>query len=260
MINQETNKLARAILPVIFVIDTSGDMYGQPISIVNNCIENVIKSIGDFATSNCDISPRIGVLQVHSGVRWQQPNGLVDAVKYVFEPLYAGGLRDMGAAMAELDDTLSWEAFLSPASDLCKPIIILVTDEGQPTDQWEEPLKKLNYNNWYQNSMRVGFAIENDANLWIISQIIGNPGAVIHTSDLTAFSILFKRVVLKSIEICSESHVGSEIPSSKEIVLDVIKETGQDYQVTDFGVTIGALEEMNNKKWNKGWSDDWEWV
>ena len=106
VMRQTTNKpdsYARAIIPIIFVLDTSGAMHGQPISVLNNCMQTVIKTIGELAVSNYDVSHQIGILQVHSGAHWIQPDGLVPADKYEFEPLDAGGLRDMGEALSELN-------------------------------------------------------------------------------------------------------------------------------------------------------------
>ena len=64
---KELEPIARPLLPIIFVLDTSGSMEGQPISMLNHTMEEVINILGNFAASNPDALLKIGLLQVHSG-------------------------------------------------------------------------------------------------------------------------------------------------------------------------------------------------
>lgn len=73
---KELEPIARPLLPIIFVLDTSGSMEGQPISMLNHTMEEVINILGNFAASNPDALLKIGLLQVHSGAHWIQPKGL----------------------------------------------------------------------------------------------------------------------------------------------------------------------------------------
>ena len=49
---KELEPIARPLLPIIFVLDTSGSMEGQPISMLNHTMEEVINILGNFAASN----------------------------------------------------------------------------------------------------------------------------------------------------------------------------------------------------------------
>lgn len=161
-------------IPIFFVLDTSGSMDGQPISMLNHAMEEVLNILGNFAASNADALLKIGVLQFSSGAKWMQPKGLEEFGDFVYNPLTAGGLTDMGAALDELDQKLSRRSFLVSTTGRCKPIIIFMTD-GQPTDPWEKALKNISENNkWYQNSIKIGFAVGDQANTSILSQIVGN--------------------------------------------------------------------------------------
>lgn len=219
--------VARPLLPIIFVLDTSGSMDGQPISMLNHCMEEVVNIVGSFAASNPDALVKIGVLQFSSGVRWIQPKGLEELEHFIYSPLSAAGLTDMGAALEELDNKLSRKTFLVSTTGRCKPIIIFMTD-GQPTDPWEEPLKNLKTTNkWYQNSIKIGFAVGDAADVRVLSEIVGNSEAVIQTSDLATFNLLLQKIAIKSVMIGSKSHVAGETPSSTDIVRETLKETGK---------------------------------
>lgn len=239
----EMEPVTRPLLPMFFVLDTSGSMSGQPISMLNHAMEEVIDIVGNFAASNPDALLKIGVLQFSSGAEWIQPKGLEEFEDFIFDPLKAGGLTDMGAALNELNEKLSRKSFLVSTTGYCKPIIIFMTD-GQPTDNWEEALKNINETNkWYkyENSIKIGFAVGDQANIEILSKIVGNSEAVIQTSDLENFSILLQKVAIESAMIGSKSHVTGEAPSGEDIIRVIIDETGKEEDVKtagEKGVTV----------------------
>lgn len=257
----ELEPVARPLLPIFFVLDTSGSMDGQPISMLNHAMEEVLNILGNFAASNADALLKIGVLQFSSGAKWMQPKGLEEFGDFVYNPLTAGGLTDMGAALDELDQKLSRRSFLVSTTGRCKPIIIFMTD-GQPTDPWEKALKNISENNkWYQNSIKIGFAVGDQANTSILSQIVGNSEAVIQTSDLATFNILLQKVAINSAMIGSKSHIAGDNPSGEDIVKGTIEETGQTDAKTagDMGVTVTPpptdTTTSNPDPWG---SDDWD--
>lgn len=255
----ELEPVARPLLPIFFVLDTSGSMEGQPISMLNHAMEEVIEIVGNFADSNPDALLKIGVLQFSSGAKWMQPKGLEEFEDFIYAPLTARGLTDMGAALDELNKKLSRESFLVSTTGRCKPIIIFMTD-GQPTDNWEEALKKINEKNkWYQNSIKIGFAVGDNANTLILSQIVGNSEAVIQTSDLETFNILLQKVAINSAMIGSKSHIEGDTPSAKDIVKGSMEEvTLKDVKTAkEGGVTVkpSTPKQSNLDPWGP---DDWD--
>ena len=257
----ELEPVARPLLPIFFVLDTSGSMTGQPISMLNHAMEEVINILGNFAAANADALLKIGVLQFSSGAKWMQPKGLEEFGDFVYNPLTAGGLTDMAAALDELDQKLSRKSFLVSTTGRCKPIIIFMTD-GQPTDDWEKALKNINENNkWYQNSIKIGFAVGDQANTSILSQIVGNSEAVIQTSDLATFNILLQKVAINSAMIGSKSHIAGDNPSGEDIVKGTIEETGQTDAKTagEMGVTVTTSPTDTTTSDPDPWgSDDWD--
>ena len=257
----ELEPVARPLLPIFFVLDTSGSMTGQPISMLNHAMEEVINILGNFAASNADALLKIGVLQFSSGAKWMQPKGLEEFGDFVYNPLTAGPVADMAAALDQLDQKLSRKSFLVSTTGRCKPIIIFMTD-GQPTDDWEKALKNINENNkWYQNSIKIGFAVGDQANTSILSQIVGNSEAVIQTSDLATFNILLQKVAINSAMIGSKSHIAGDNPSGEDIVKGTIEETGQTDAKTagEMGVTVTPSPTDTTTSDPDPWgSDDWD--
>lgn len=256
----EMEPVARPLLPIIFVLDTSGSMTGQPISMLNHAMEEVINIVGNFAASNADALLKIGVLQFSSGAKWIQPKGLEEFGDFIYNPLSAGGLTDMGAALDELDKKLSRKAFLVSTTGRCKPILIFMTD-GQPTDDWESALKNISENNkWYKNSIKIGFAVGDQANTEVLSRVVGNSEAVIQTSDLETFNILLQKVAINSAMIGSKSHIAGDEPSGKDIVRSTIEETDNtdDAQTADqMGVKVTDQTDDTTDPGPWG-SDDWD--
>lgn len=81
----EMEPVARPLLPIFFVLDTSGSMTGQPISMLNHAMEEVINIVGNFAASNSDALLKIGVLQFSSGAKWIQPKGLEEFGDFIYK-------------------------------------------------------------------------------------------------------------------------------------------------------------------------------
>lgn len=254
--------VARPLLPIFFILDTSGSMIGQPISMLNHAMEEVHNIVGNFAASNSDALLKIGILQFSSGVKWIQPKGLEEFGDFIYNPLAAGGLTDIGAALNELNEKLSRKTFLVSTTGRCKPIIIFMTD-GQPTDNWEAALKNINENNkWYQNAIKIGFAVGDQANTTILSQIVGNSEAVIQVFDLATFDILLQKVAINSAMIGSQSHLAGDVPSGEEIVRATIDETGKAEEAKTAGemgviVTPPAVDPAVPEPDPWG-SDDWD--
>ena len=258
----ELEEIARPLLPVFFVLDTSGSMNGAPISMLNHAMEETLEVVGQFANENADALIKIGILEFNSGAKWAQPKGLEELEDFVYNPLQAGGLTDIGAALDELDDKLSRKKFISSTTGYCAPIIIFMTD-GQPTDNWQQALENIKNNNkWFKFAIKIGFAVGDDARADIISQIVGNSEAVIQTSDLAIFGRLLQQIAIQSVMVGSKSHVSGESSNGGDIVQGVIEETGSKEKVIT-GTDLSNINVTNKIDGEDGgeitWGpDDWE--
>ncbi|CDE22045.1 uncharacterized protein encoded in toxicity protection region of plasmid R478 contains von Willebrand factor (VWF) domain [Acidiphilium sp. CAG:727] len=95
----------------------------------------------------------------------------------------AEGLTSLGAALKSLNEKMSRKEFLgdNPMGYLAPGVIIL--SDGEPTDDWETPLKELRKNNWFKNAIKVAFAVGDDANKDVLAEICGTKEAVVSIDD-----------------------------------------------------------------------------
>lgn len=249
-------KVTRPLLPLLFVLDTSGSMDGQPISVLNHTMEETVHMIEDFARKSADALVKIGVLSFDSGTSWMQPGGLEELGDFVYEPLTAGGLTALGAALRELDEKLSRHAFLTSTTGWCRPIIIFMTD-GRPNDEWEEALRVIENNTWYRNAIKIGFGVGDHAEMSVLSQIVGDSEAVLQTTELEVFGKMLRKVALDSVMIGSKSRLTEDTMTGRSIVKSVLEEEGNSTDIKtgkDMGIYVEPTEPQSN--WGSDvWND-----
>lgn len=213
--------VARKAMTIFYVLDTSGSMGGTPIATLNSAMEETIAALKQQAKSNGDAQLKIAVLEFNSGCKWLNPSGPEDMEDFMWEELSAGGLTDMGAALLELDSKLSRKAFLNSITGSYLPIIIFMTD-GYATDDYSKALAQIRENKWFRRATKIGFAIGDDPDKKMISEVVGNSEAVINTSDLSLFRRLMKYVSVTSSMLVSTSRTTAAEVTGATIVKDMI--------------------------------------
>lgn len=195
----------RPVLPLIFVLDTSGSMVGEKIGILNNALFNTIQSLNLHFTNKIQFSIRLNVLEFNTTANWMYSDHLVPVEEYVFSPMKAGGLTCIGNALGELADKLSTEenGFLKSETGLFAPIIVFATD-GEPDDVWESSNELLHENGWYKNSIRVGFGLGPEVHLPSLARIIGMNNTIITITELNEknlylFKSVFRQIILEGV-------------------------------------------------------------
>ncbi|MCM1222238.1 MAG: VWA domain-containing protein [Lachnospiraceae bacterium] len=214
---RDLEKTPRRVLPIFYVLDTSGSMMGTPIATLNRAMNNTVNQVRRLADSNADALIKIAVLEVKSGCRWLQPNGPEELDDFYWQPLEADGLTDMGAALTELDSKLSQKAFLGSMTGAYLPVIIFMTD-GYATDDYKTPLEKIRQNRWFSRGVKIGFAVGEDADVGMISEIAGSSEAVIQTTDLDLFARLLRNVSVTSSLVFSASRIAEDDVDGGDIV------------------------------------------
>ncbi len=228
MPNLETDfkEAPRKDLHVFYVLDTSGSMEGTKISTLNRAMEESTQALADVAKSNGDAKLKIAVMEFNSGCKWVTSNGPEDLEEdFFWDPLKAGGLTDIGAALKELNTKLSRKAFLNSMTGALMPIIIFMTD-GYATDNYEKALDEIRGNKWFKYGTKIGFAVGDDADLKMISSVVGNSEAVIRTNDLELFKKLLRFVSVTASKLVSESTTTGTAPTAKDIVEKAKEELG----------------------------------
>ena len=97
----EIPPLSKMILPVVFIIDASGEMSGHRIAAVNFAMEQTIDKIRLFNEENPCVEIKIAILDFSTRAMWHT-DGLVEPSKCIFDRLDANGQTNMGEAFREL--------------------------------------------------------------------------------------------------------------------------------------------------------------
>ncbi len=166
---EDGTKNARKILPIIYVIDTSGSMAGTRIAAVNQAMNETIDVLKEVSDKNPTAELKIGVLQFASGASWvTNEDQLVFMDDFYWNDLTAGGITDLGAALDELYIKMSRSAFFNEEVGYKVPVLIFMSDGG-PTDDYKSALKKITDNNkWFKVSTKICLAIDEDSDVEVL--------------------------------------------------------------------------------------------
>ena len=217
----ELTDMPRKDLHIFYILDTSGSMEGTKISALNHAMDETVEVLRTLSKQNADARLKIAVLSFNTGAEWVTKNGpeyLEEHFEY--EYLEAGGLTDMGAALRELNAKLSQREFLGSMMGALMPVMIFMTD-GYATDNYEEALEEIRQNRWFARGTKIGFALGEDADVKMISSIVGNSEAVIRVTDNELFRRLMRFVSVTSSMVRSQSATADNAPTGAEILQQV---------------------------------------
>lgn len=241
----------RKELHIFYVLDTSGSMLGDKISTLNRAMEETVDALRDMARKNGDARLKIAVLTFASNCEWITSNGPEDLEEaFVYEPLSAGGLTDIGSALEELNQKLSRHEFLDSMTGAYMPVIIFMTD-GYATDDYDKALSEIRQNRWFARATKIGFAFGDDPDERMISSVVGNSEAVIKTNDYDTFVKLMKFVSVTSSMLVSGTQTQETATSGADVV-NQAKEAGIDTQ------TVKLDDDEYNKEESVDTDDDWD--
>ena len=258
----ETEEMARKVLPIIYVIDTSGSMSGEKIASVNEAMHETIEVLKEVSDKNPDAQVKIAALSFSSGAEWvTNKNGLEDMEDFFWNDIQAGGVTDLGAALDELDKKLSRNAFLVSDTGFCIPVIIFMSD-GAPTDDWERSLTKIkDGNKWYKNATKIAIAVGEDADKDVLAKVVGNIEAVITVTDVELLKKLIKVASVTSSMVNSKSRTTADDNAAKEIIETAVRELGKDAQDIQIGLDDDDDDDSiddDGDNDDDGWDDsDW---
>lgn len=214
----DAQSIPKRIMPVFFLVDTSGSMDGKNIGAVNSAIEEIIPDLRHLSESQADSEIRLAVMQFSSGCEWVTPSLMPLDSFDDWVPLQAGGLTELGQALEELNNKLSKNGFLersSASSGYYAPVIILLTD-GEPTDDYVNPLKKIQENKWYQSALKVAIAV-GEANKEVLKRVVRNIELVINVDDISQLKKVIRFIAVTSSQIASTSAAISDESKSSDV-------------------------------------------
>lgn len=252
----ETEALPRKVMPLIFMVDTSGSMDGAKIASVNTAIREVLDDIDEISQNNGDSIIKVAVLAFSSGCQWLYPTPL-EASQFQWQDMEAYGLTSFGMAIDELNTKLSAShGFMGEPTGTRAPAIILLSD-GEPTDNYVTALGKLKRNNWFNYSVKVAIAVGDDADKDVLADFVGSLEGVITVHNAKDLKKIIRTVSVTASKVTSMgasvgtegSDEGSQSIDSQDQTTTQIKDA-IDSDPTLEGVDMGSSDN------NKG-TDDW---
>ena len=162
-------RLANRPLHFIYLCDCSGSMAAQgKMQALNQAIRQSIPGMVKVARENPEARVLVRAVSFADRAHWHiaEPTA-VDQLQWV--DLQAGGITAMGEALELVSEQLN----SPPMEERALPPVLVLISDGQPTDEFEEGLKKLMQLPWAQKAVRLAIAIGHDANLDVLQDFIG---------------------------------------------------------------------------------------
>jgi len=200
-------------IPVILLLDTSTSMMGEKIDSLNKAVKIMINEFKKAETKETFIKVAI-ITFGEGGVKLHTP--LTEASKVQFRPLSTGGSTPMGEALKMAKDMIEDKSIISSRD--YRPAVVLVSD-GEPNDEWEEPMERFIKEGRSQKCDRMAMAIGDDANQDILNRFIqGCENPLFFAKDAADIINSFKKITM-SVTFRSSS-INKNQPVSIEEELD----------------------------------------
>ena len=197
-------------IPVILLLDTSTSMMGEKIDSLNKAVKIMINEFKKAETKETFIKVAI-ITFGKGGVKLHTP--LTEASKVEFKPLTVGGSTPMGTALKMAKDMIEDKSIISSRD--YRPAIVLVSD-GEPNDEWEEPMEKFITEGRSQKCDRMAMAIGDKANKDILNRFIkGCENPLFFAKDAEDIVNSFKKITM-SVTLRSSSVNKNQPISIKE--------------------------------------------
>lgn len=257
-------EMIKRVLPIFYVIDTSGSMTGEKIATVNDAMRECEGVLKEKADEEPGVKVKIGALQFDSDVQWITKRGLVSLEDFHWNDVQAGGVTSLGAAINELESKLSRETGVLGSETGCFiPVIIFMTD-GQPNDAWQKALKNANADNkWFKEARKVAIAIGSDADKDVLYEVVGSNEAVIEVNDLETLKKMIVAVSASASMLAGKSRMTGDMADGTAIAKTAVNAVNgvaksKVYPVTPTTTSTNIAPDPNNT-WSGGDDDNIGW-
>jgi uncharacterized protein YegL len=164
-------------LPVIVLADVSGSMSKNgKIDVLNDAIQSMIESFAAEDHSRAEIHVAV-IAFGKGGAKLHQ--SLLPAVQIKWNRVSAAGNTPMGAAFDLVVKIVEDHAQIP--SRAYRPTVVLVSD-GQPTDEWREPLQRMLASDRASKAARFVLGIGDDADPAMLAEFLADPSARVYSA------------------------------------------------------------------------------
>ena len=182
-------------LPVILLLDVSGSMDGEKI---DNLYDATIDMIDTFSDSNSrEISIEVAIITFGNEVKlYNESTPYMKVTELKNQGLVAfkaNGLTPLGTALRMAKDIIE-DKDLTP-SKVYRPAVVLVSD-GQPTDNWQEPLDKFINDGRSKKCQRFAIAIGTDVDKSVLEKFAGDYKNLFEAEEAKDIEKVFKTVTM----------------------------------------------------------------
>ena len=202
-------------LPVLLLADVSGSMSANgKIDALNDAVQEMLESFGGEDDSRAEIHVAV-VTFGKDGAKVHQP--LAPASKVQWSRMTAAGGTPMGAAFDAATGMIEDRAQIP--SRAYRPTIILVSD-GQPTDDWQAPLKRLLGAERASKAARFAMGIGDDADEGMLTAFLATAEARVYRAHEARQIKQFFRWVTMSVTQRSRSANPDSVIAAEPTNLD----------------------------------------
>ncbi len=197
-------------LPVILLLDVSGSMSGAKIQSLNEAVKNMLETFSD--TENSETEIHVAIITFGAEVKLHQ--ALTSSSNVTWHDLSASGITPLGKAL-EMAKAMIEDKNIIP-SRAYRPTVVLVSD-GQPTDDWEDPLKDFIEDGRSAKCDRMALAIGANADESVLGKFIeGTQNPLFYAETAKELRSFFKFVTM-SVTIRTQSKDKNVVPEQSAI-------------------------------------------
>lgn len=188
-----------------WLADCSGSMVRDGrIQALNNAAAEALPHMRRVAKDNPNVEVIVRVMRFATGAAWVTDQA-TPLSRFLWPPLEAGGVTDLGAAIRLLTEDLRTPPMPKRA---LSPVIVLLSD-GRPTDDYEVALHDLLTLPWGQHAVRLAVAIGRDADRDVLRQFISDPNvAPLEANSPEALARQMRWVSTVALDTASSPRIG----------------------------------------------------